>query len=275
MKVQQKIGIQVAHRIGLGQNRPIVVRLEDFADKAVIFLKTKTLKDQTNEDNTKFFVNDQLPEEISERKRQIKLLMQDNYGRKSELSKMDMAVKKGVLHVDGHPYKAEIFPPRLADMLHANPKYVQAADNIKLHPSSTISERGSDFSAYVTEATMIQQVKKVYFKIRKLHGTVTHIACAYRLASGIGTYSQGLADDGEHGAARLIFNYMKRHGYVDQAMFIVRRYGGIKLGAYQFRVMEKVIKEAQEVMINASFDQEYPPQQIGKQNQGGSQESIQ
>ena len=255
VKTEGEIEIEAAHRLGVGQNRQMVVRLADVEDKAKIFENSKNLKDLTNEDNKKFFVNDQVPEEMSEMRKQAKWLTQDNYETKSNAHKLQLKIKRGQLQLDGQPYVKEVDAPTPNQMLKASAKQMKRVDQIRIFESKTVSERGSTFKAHTAEVTTPQEVRDAYIKVRKLNGTATHVACSYTLAGAIGTHNQGMIDDGEHGSGRLMLNYMKTHKIANQVFFIVRKYGGTKIGPYRFNIMERVVKDVHEIMVNTSFEQ--------------------
>ena len=63
------IAIKVAHRMGQGTNRAMVVQLENYEEKGKIFKNLYKLKGVKNEDGKFYFVNDQLPSELQEEQR--------------------------------------------------------------------------------------------------------------------------------------------------------------------------------------------------------------
>ena len=67
--------IQKVYRIGIGQNRPLLIKLFNPSDKGKIFSNTKMLKNVKNDENN---VNDQLPEEIAEQRRQNSMFIKLN-----------------------------------------------------------------------------------------------------------------------------------------------------------------------------------------------------
>ena len=64
MKIEKDINIKDAFWIGKGDNRPLLVQLTDAVDKGIIYKHAKNLKDEKNEDDTSYFVKDQLSEEL-------------------------------------------------------------------------------------------------------------------------------------------------------------------------------------------------------------------
>ena len=75
----QDVEIQVAHRIGVGTNRAMMIRLQNPDDKKLIFSHRKNLKSQKMTKGKPFFINDQLPEMLAEEKRKER-----NYSQKQQ-----------------------------------------------------------------------------------------------------------------------------------------------------------------------------------------------
>ena len=266
LKIKEEIDIEIAHRMGEGRNRPMVIKLRNQEDKAIIFKNSPSLKDQKNKDDKPYYVNDQLPDAITEHKRQIRLHLNDGKNR-SDGQKPDMYIKQGVLYVDGYRYVKPFQPPTAIDMIQAPYTYRKEADKMKLHEGETIQERGSTFIGYAVEVDNIEEVKKAYFKMKKMHGQAEHIACSFRLPGCIGPKGQDMLDDGEYGSARVMLQYMKNQQMVNIALFMVRYYGGVKLGPQRFAMMIQSVKSAYEILVNTSFEQAENQPQIEQQDQ--------
>ena len=73
--------------------------------------------------------------------------------------------------------------------------------------------------------------------MRIKYADATHISCAYRLDSPQGSHAQGYFDDNEHGAGRSILQAIKDRSITRVAVYIVRYYGGVKLGKRRFQIV--------------------------------------
>ena len=85
MKIED-IDVEVAHCIGAGTDWPMVVSFKNTAEKSKVFGKVKNLKGVKNEDDKSYQIDDQLPEEMSEKKKQIQTHIK-NTAKNIELSK--------------------------------------------------------------------------------------------------------------------------------------------------------------------------------------------
>ena len=63
-----------------------------------------------------------------------------------------------------------------------------------------------------------------------LHAKATHRVCVLRLADTNDPYKQDYVDDGEFGGGRCILKFLTERDLTNKAIFIVRFYGGVKLG---------------------------------------------
>ena len=66
MKIEKTIGIKIAHRIGKGEKRPMVIQLVEASQKGVMLKHAKNLKQLKNADGDAYYVKDQLPEVLQE-----------------------------------------------------------------------------------------------------------------------------------------------------------------------------------------------------------------
>ena len=141
-------------------------------------------------------------------------------------------------------------------MLFAPQKLIDRSNQIKIHEGKTLVERASSFTGYCVEVSSLEDIQAAYYKLRKMHGKATHIACSYRLTECAGPFNQDAIDDAEHGSGRSMLNYLKKNQLLNTAVFMVRYYGGAKIGPYRFQLINEVIKDAYEQMINTSFEEQ-------------------
>lgn len=92
-------------------------------------------------------------------------------------------------------------------------------------------EKASKFIAYAYPLQTEAEVEEKMEALWKLHPKATHICYAYKLGSE-GTRFR-MVDDGEpsNTAGKPIYGQILSRGLTDTAVFVVRYYGGTKLGA--------------------------------------------
>ena len=91
-------------------------------------------------------------------------------------------------------------------------------------------EKKSRFLGYLFRCKKQEQVQEALEELRKEHKKATHICYAYSLKS---PFLEKAVDDGEPGgtAGRPILSVIQKRGESDVCVFVVRYFGGIKLGA--------------------------------------------
>ena len=103
--------------------------------------------------------------------------------------------------------------------------------SIEIDSQSNYLERGSRFIGYLRSINTIKDFKYFLKKIRKEHSSSSHVCNAYRIFNNKILEEKG-ADDGEpSGSAGLpMLNELRRHDLVNVGVFVVRYFGGKKLG---------------------------------------------
>ena len=129
---------------------------------------------------------------------------------------------------------------------------------VKEQSYAEIREKASRFFTVVCPVTTDEEANAVLASLWKAHPKATHICYAFKL--GLGQDSYRINDDGEPSgtAGRPIYGQILSSGLTDVAIFVIRYYGGTKLGtsglisAYkeaakagidQATIVEKHIKE--------------------------------
>lgn len=91
-------------------------------------------------------------------------------------------------------------------------------------------EKKSRFIAYKLSCTRLDEVESALAELRAQHKKATHICFAYSLKN---PFLEKAVDDGEPSstAGRPILSVIQKKGLTDVCVFVVRYFGGIKLGA--------------------------------------------
>ena len=100
----------------------------------------------------------------------------------------------------------------------------------KLLKTEELVEKKSRFIGYLFECKTAEDVQNSLSELKKEHKKATHICYAYSLKT---PFLEKAVDDGEPGgtAGRPILSVIQKKGKSDVAVFVVRYFGGIKLGA--------------------------------------------
>jgi len=99
---------------------------------------------------------------------------------------------------------------------------------MKLLNTFTLEIKKSKFIAYFYEISSKEEVKEIFLNLKKEHKRSRHIPYAYFYQN-----IAGKSDDKEpsNTAGTPIFRILETSEYQSHAIFIVRYFGGIKLGA--------------------------------------------
>lgn len=93
-----------------------------------------------------------------------------------------------------------------------------------------IIEKKSRFLGFFLKCKTVEEVESALEELKKQHKKATHICYAYSLKN---PFLEKAVDDGEPGgtAGRPILSVIQKKGVCDLCVFVVRYFGGIKLGA--------------------------------------------
>lgn len=99
---------------------------------------------------------------------------------------------------------------------------------MKLLNTMTIEVKKSKFIAYFYEIETKEDIKSIFDYLKKEHKKARHIPYAYFLNN-----TAGKSDDKEpsNTAGTPIYHILENSNYRTHAIFVVRYFGGIKLGA--------------------------------------------
>lgn len=91
-------------------------------------------------------------------------------------------------------------------------------------------EKKSRFIGYLLSCKTVDEVGQALDFLKKEHKKATHICYAYSFKN---PFLEKAVDDGEPGgtAGRPILSVLQKKGLKDVCVFVVRYFGGIKLGA--------------------------------------------
>lgn len=229
LEIAKPIPIEVAHRIGTGENCPIIVKLHDNNDKQLIFQHSQKLK------GTRYFISDQLPEELAEKKRQIFRIKGQN--KKLPIAEqLLMNIKRDKLYINNEKFQLAVNTPTALTWLQMDEDQQKLIRRFPIIKGETNSTLQSHFISYAAEVNSVEEVQKAYTRVFLKEPRATHIVCAYLLPGRNFPVTQGNVDDREFGASRHILRKMQQGNYINKAVFVARYYGGTHLGPDRFNI---------------------------------------
>lgn len=236
------IPVESAIRVGSGQSRAMLVTLRHNSDKGLIFDHVGNLKGK-KVNGVQCFVSSHLPEEANEKRRKINTIMAENK-KKPMARKLPISVKAGKLLYKGEPVGTKIQVPAPARLMKLSDSELEALNQIPMVQGGYEEQEESTFTAYATQVSCFQDVDMAYQRMRLSHGQAHHIACAYRMEKVPEMFREDGCDDGEFRAARVLLQSLREMQVNNVAVFMIRYYGGVKLGPKRFELMKKVAESA-------------------------------
>lgn len=238
-----------AHRSGIkrpDRDRVIITKLAYQAKEKVMENVTK-LKDLTNDHNQKIFVNEQIPEGITESRKRVsarlKVLNKANESRAPANKQKIQAMNDKIL-INGEVDEPEIKPPEPADLFMdaIELKMVKALGS-KIKEAKPIASKNSQFVGLAVKIHSVEEMNRAYKAVALRYPSVDHIMAAYAFKEN-STIKMGSCDDMEYGGANTILNILKENKVKDTGIFVVRKYGGIHLGYERFTTIRAASLEA-------------------------------
>lgn len=233
-----------AYRLGQpvkDRARPIVVQCVEGLRQYILDNATK-LRDKSNENGSKFFVNPQLPDSLAEQRREIRQNIKQRKDQEQAIKKPNkstFAVKNGKLYINGQQKRKLLTPPTVLqlfpdendqkNMSHIRFKYLK-----KSKP-----EAGSEFRVALFRPQTLEEVRYAYIKLFQEFPSADHIAAAFSVQQ-----EQDYQDNGEFGSGFRLLRCIKESGLSNLAVFLIRNYGGTNLGPRRFVIMTDMAKAA-------------------------------
>ena len=140
--------------------------------------------------------------------------------------RMEISFKKGQLMINSVPYKKKVRAPGASELLLMDKEEL---GNIKELPTAggcSETESGSKFIGYACKVSDLEDVRKAYLHIKKLHEKAHHVTMAYRLEGINKAYDEDYVDNKEYNAGRKLLDILIARNVYSTAIFMVRYYGG-------------------------------------------------
>ena len=223
--------VKIAHRLGKKKEgvkpRSMVAKVSPELRHS-IFMYTKNLKGQKNELKDYYYVDPQLPEEMSAKRcevnYEIKKVKDQNLTLNDE-QKLQYKVQDQELIVNGAPRKNPFSPPTAADILSLSKKEMDRILDIPVQEMEMVAEKGSVFYGYASNVQTRSQVRELYTKIKLWHPEPDHVV----MISQVEGQCHG-CDDEKSGDSLKLCKWLDSRGTKQVAIFIAREYGLTRLG---------------------------------------------
>ena len=237
------VDAQVEDTYPISQTNPParVVVLLNQKDKHMIMKKKKILKDMQFEHPV--YINDYQPAALNERRKWEQEILSLNESLPTDEQKT-IKFTAGKIVLDGEVQDQPVIPPGPEDILDLSEEELDHILRIKVLSGPKIEQDSSEFKAYTIAVSSHQEVQEAYSKVRWVHAAARHIVCAYYLPEESIFEQKGYCDDGEIGAGRKVMDLLVQNHIGSRAIFIVRYYGGTKLGTDRFQCYIQAAKGA-------------------------------
>lgn len=177
LKVDKVIPIKYARRLGKGQSKPMMIRLQNASDKPIFFQNFDKVKIANVSRDRPYFITDQLPEAWAERKRFIQHLKKQNSKLPVDQRKK-VEVKNGEVFFDDVKYKPPL-APTLKQFLRLSAERRQTIRHLPIIKGEQQDKLDSIFIGYAAETFSVKQVEDYYFLVKLLEPEATHIMCGF------------------------------------------------------------------------------------------------
>ena len=158
--------------------------------------------------------------------------------------KQNMVLKKGVLSVNKSPYRCKIEEQDAAKLLNTDFHDIESYDRVKAGISDWSEKDGSKFLGMATAVSDIDEIRLHYKHFKLRFADATHVMMAYRLPGINMAYDEDYFDDGEYSGGRRLHKILLEGDHISKALFVVRYYGGKRLGKDCFDCITDAAKSA-------------------------------
>ena len=256
-----------SYLIGESDQRPIVITFSNIQERNDIFYNKQKLKEFSNINDKPFFINELLPPVLNEMRRKQREIFTQN--KRNTASNIEMSLKRGKLQVQNQPYTDKIKEPRPEDFLSLTEVELKDIMRIKIKPGKQITENANVFTSFSSKVKTHQEIRRVYTKMKLLYPESRHIMCGYRIKNPEQYHAENACDDGEHAGGQTILNCMKQQKVRNCVVFVIRNYGGHRLGKRRFDIITEATNQAIACMDNVETD----PTGLNEENQRSNQRS--
>ena len=231
----------------IGQNTPkaVVVVFPTMEEKRKIMRMKAELKNVTNEDGKKFYIQDYNPVVQIEKRRREQHIKSENEVKPDE-KKLDIQNTKGGISIQGTIYRKKVMAPTPLELVQIPLDEYDAAMKTRMKKSKDIMQKNSKFIAFTKPVNSHSEIRTLYKRMKIQYPGARHIVCAYWIKGEEKHYTQDFCDDEEYGAGRILLEWMIQQNLECRVFFVIRYYGHIKMGTDRFECYKKAALSAME-----------------------------
>ena len=252
------------YQIGQMEPRLLVVTLQSVKEKNKVLKAKSALKNIQNKFGKPYFINDYTPL-VAIEKRKREQLVRDEVYVEGATEQPEIKHTKYGLTIDGRLYKPKVSPPTPRELIDHTPEQMAAILNLPINTSGSVEQDKSIFQGFTVAVNDFKTIRQLYIKLKLLHPTARHIVCSYWIDGEEQYHCKNYCDDDEHGAGRILLEFMLRNNLRNRVFFITRKYGGVRMGMDRFDCYVNAAK----IILD-----KFPDNPINKQVQGVLQQPI-
>ena len=270
-----EVGVDDFYKMGKDESKITIVYFQSQYDKRMVMKHKYLLKDYRSKVDKPVYINEYSTAVAQERKMKEVLLKTQN---EQSATPAQVSYIKGKLAFQGETYSAKITVPTPKQLVDLTPEDLDNILKLPIESSQPLTKDKSIFEGYTASVNNIQQIRKLYIKMKLIQPTARHIVCAYKLPDQPAYNHNGYCDDGEPGAGDALLQLLSVNQLDNRVIFVARKYGGIRMGAERFQcylhaaksVIEEhpyntVLKTKQQVTEKEEI-KPYQPQRKSEQN---------
>ena len=243
--MENDLGIEVqiadAYPTGSMRSKSIAVVFETLEDKRKVFQKMNVIKQLLNEEEQPYYVNDLLTQEMNEQKRRHRQIAKITTN-EDENTKIRM--DRHNIYINDECYVKKVEVPTYQTILDMDAQQLNEILSIPVVKGGKIQQDGSTFIGYTIAVNSHEQVQRAYHKIKLVHADARHVICGYDVPGIQKEYCQDFCDDKEMGAGRQLLNILLRNDITHRAVFVVRYFGGKRMGPARYECIVEAAKTA-------------------------------
>ena len=211
------------------------------------------------------FINDYFPPTSWEKRKREQEIF-DQYQEEDDA----VGYQRGGLCIKGELYRKKIMPPTPKQLIEIDPDDMEEIFKLKLFKGKPQYKDNSTFMGYCTDVDTLDEVNRLYIKLKLIQPAARHIVCAYWVDHPEKCYSMDFQDDGEPGAGRVLLDILTSNNLKGKVIFVARKFGGIKMGADRFVCYSNAGKIAAGIDLNIQVNDQSSNQDVqpsGTQNE--------
>ena len=211
LKMTDSVNITAAHRTGAQRQdgcRPIIITVPSAMDISKIMSHVKNLKD------TGCFIDKQIPQSMSERKRMCL----------PEFKAAKASGKKAVLRNDklfvNNQLVRQHLPPTLPNSIEV------PSEELEISKGDHIDDSGSRFSGFARKVSCLGDVREVIdtLLLEPHIALSTHVMYAYRIDNG-DSVIENFESDGDYGVGYNMLQFLKEENIINSVVVVTRDCG--------------------------------------------------